>query len=342
MIDQIYVQVKDALFANGNQFLQGGLVLGLLGSAGYYLKSLPRRIWNLFMFHCTTVVEVTSFDKAYNWLLTWLEAQPYNTKARRIAIRDVKNKDGDMEQLLVPARGNHWFFHKGLPIWINRAKESDGGDAAQAAQSVSSANMPQREIISIRTIGRNRRRINEIVAQAKARYSVNTSGKTRVHFHRWGSYELVLKLKRPIESVFLPPSAAELLNDIKRFIESEAWYRKMGIPYRRGYLFHGPAGTGKSTSVEAIAGYFDIPIYVLNISNFSSGSQFEQAIKDMDHFGPAILLLEDIDTSLKKRDDIIDDDDEDMGEDLPKTKAVADTISKKETIPLGTILNGLD
>jgi chaperone BCS1 len=39
------------------------------------------------------------------------------------------------------------------------------------------------------------------------------------------------------------------------------WYNKTGIPYRRGYLLHGPSGTGKGSLVEAIAGALKMDIY---------------------------------------------------------------------------------
>lgn len=31
------------------------------------------------------------------------------------------------------------------------------------------------------------------------------------------------------------------------------WYKKRGIPYRRGYLLYGPPGTGKTSIIQAIA-----------------------------------------------------------------------------------------
>lgn len=41
--------------------------------------------------------------------------------------------------------------------------------------------------------------------------------------------------------------------DIQTFLSKHAWYEKRGIPYRRGYLLHGPPGTGKTSTIEAIA-----------------------------------------------------------------------------------------
>jgi hypothetical protein len=54
---------------------------------------------------------------------------------------------------------------------------------------------------------------------------------------------------RPISSVILPDGMIEAIrDDAAEFLESEAWYTKMGVPYRRGYLLYGPPGTGAPPS----------------------------------------------------------------------------------------------
>ncbi len=49
--------------------------------------------------------------------------------------------------------------------------------------------------------------------------------------------------RRPLPSVILHEGLAEsLLDDVRSFLGSSAWYIDRGIPYRRGYLLHGPPG----------------------------------------------------------------------------------------------------
>ena len=61
--------------------------------------------------------------------------------------------------------------------------------------------------------------------------------------------------RRPISSVTLDQNLSEfILQDIKEFISTPAWYNDRGIPYRRGYLLHGPPGCGKSSFITALAG----------------------------------------------------------------------------------------
>jgi chaperone BCS1 len=51
-----------------------------------------------------------------------------------------------------------------------------------------------------------------------------------------------------LDSVILDDGVAkEIIDDIKKFEDSEQWYKSKGIPWRRGYLLYGPPGTGKTS-----------------------------------------------------------------------------------------------
>jgi len=46
--------------------------------------------------------------------------------------------------------------------------------------------------------------------------------------------------------------AIEAETDVKHFLESESIYKELGIPWRRGYLFHGVPGNGKTSIIRNI------------------------------------------------------------------------------------------
>ena len=55
-----------------------------------------------------------------------------------------------------------------------------------------------------------------------------------------------------------PPTHAglrDLVDDAFVFFKSRMWYRKRGIPYRRGYLLAGPPQCGKMFFVRRIAAH---------------------------------------------------------------------------------------
>lgn len=111
--------------------------------------------------------------------------------------------------------------------------------------------------------------------------------------------------KRSMESLFLPLGLKEeILNDAKDFISREThdFFKERNIPYRRGYLFYGEPGSGKSSLCHALASAIDRSIYVMNLAeNSLSDHQFIRLMNGI----PAgcIVLMEDIDAAFVKRDD---------------------------------------
>merc|ERR1719453_2166128 len=86
----------------------------------------------------------------------------------------------------------------------------------------------------------------------------------------WGSsWEKALSKKpRAIDSVILDADlAVSLLADARDFLSSSDWYASVGIPYRRGYLLHGPPGCGKTSFCQALAGALKLDVCMLTLSN---------------------------------------------------------------------------
>ena len=305
----------NSLLKNNNQFLSGGLVLMLTGSLAYYLKSIPNYIWKLFLRYFTVVLDVQSNDRGYDWLLHWLSKQEYGKNSRRVSLKHIRSSQGLMQAISIPAKGEHWFFYKRKPLWISRGKDSEAPITASA--DIMEALAPK-ELISIRAVGRSRTVLDSIIAEARNEFEAIDKDLTLVHRYRWGGWQINRKSNRPISSIMLPPDATNLIDDLNRFIHAKDWYRDMGIPYKRGYLFHGPPGTGKSSTVEAIAGHLNLPLYLLNLSTVSNES-LEQAISGINNSGPCILLIEDIDTVVPSREN-----------------------NAQQKVSMGTLLNVLD
>ena len=97
-----------------------------------------------------------------------------------------------------------------------------------------------------------------------------------------------------------------ILHDIEKFRSSSKEYQALGIPYRRGYLLHGPPGTGKSSLVYCLAGKLNVNLCILTLSERDLGddelmNRLAAAPKN------SIVLLEDIDVAIpsqKRRHDL--------------------------------------
>lgn len=120
----------------------------------------------------------------------------------------------------------------------------------------------------------------------------------------WGT--TISSTKRSLDTVYLEKTVHdELLNDIGEFKESRQWYADVGIPYRRGYMFYGPPGCGKSSLAKAIASEFDMNLYTLSLSSKKmDDTTLINLLRSAKN--NSIILLEDIDGAFherKKEDD---------------------------------------
>ena len=98
-----------------------------------------------------------------------------------------------------------------------------------------------------------------------------------------------------MDSVILDDNRADdVVNDIKKFLESAEWYTSKGVPHRRGYLLYGPPGTGKTSFVHAVASTLKMHICYLNLEG---GDLDDDKLNTLLNNTPihSIILLEDID-----------------------------------------------
>lgn len=111
---------------------------------------------------------------------------------------------------------------------------------------------------------------------------------------RYGDWRPTPLQNRSMESVFLPKEQKQrIVNDVKTFLDSERDYIKFNIPYHRGYLLYGPAGSGKTSFIKALAQHFKLDVHYVSLSEVKHDSKLFDLINSIEP--KSILLLEDID-----------------------------------------------
>lgn len=116
----------------------------------------------------------------------------------------------------------------------------------------------------------------------------------------WGS----IKFDHPatFDTVAMDPEMKrELIKDLDTFVESREFYRRVGKAWKRGYLFHGPPGTGKSSLVAAMANYLRFDVYDLDLKEVQCNSDLRRLLIGTGN--RSMLVIEDIDRSFESVED---------------------------------------
>uniref|UniRef100_A0A0E0LLC8 AAA+ ATPase domain-containing protein n=1 Tax=Oryza punctata TaxID=4537 RepID=A0A0E0LLC8_ORYPU len=151
-----------------------------------------------------------------------------------------------------------------------------------------------------------------------------------------------------------PDLKKSIVDDLDRFLKRKEYYRRIGKAWKRGYLLHGPPGTGKSSLVAAMANYLRFNLYDLDLSEVRVNAALQRLLISMPN--KSILVIEDIDCCFdaKPREghntaaaleqavdfDYLSDSDDDIGGAPPKAHRAGDLQQQKLT--LSGLLNFID
>lgn len=268
------------LLSGQNQFASGGLLLMLIGSVGVFLRSLPEHLRSLLVRQTTMTITVKDDDAAFQWVKEWFLEQNFLKRVRRV---DLDTTLRGAEMALIPAPGTHFFWHQRRPFWVRFVRSEDTKGRSQR----------RIESLSFQTLGREQLFLKQFVAEIVACHHRKDSEASSLHIY--DDYWACVQAYSPrlLNSVVLKPGEKErLVEDLEKFRAARQRYRRLGVPYHRGYLLYGPPGTGKTSLVSGLAAAFGMSIYAVNLTEMNDRS-LKSAVNEIPE--NSVILFEDID-----------------------------------------------
>lgn len=303
-----------------NQWFQTVGFFGVLGMIWQYTRKVPEYLWERIKRKITYTANIEETDEFYSYFENWLNLnhkksyrnvqvsttanRTYNTYSKSYS-NDDRSEEEDAkvreENLKFKQFQDLFFIWRGIFL----IKVFKGREQLQNASNINNAYYNHFKISGIF----GKRVINKMlqeVLELKLEEDKNRLGQTVGVWTNNGTYWQKEEDFEPknLNNIIIPEKE-DVIADIQDFLDSEDWYKSRSIPYRRGYMFYGDTGTGKTTLAIALAKYFKKDMFVLNPSGVKD-DELRDLFRNLNK--KSILLLEDADAVFSKNRDKKDTD----------------------------------
>lgn len=288
-----------------NQFFSATALFGVLTSAAYSLRSYPARIANRIHRLISFSATIEQQDYLYRFLDRWVEAK-YGKEFRNVEVETTPNYSFkyypyNKEEEVPPMKFSHqndyvyvWYGHRYIRLSKTKTKLESAHDIWNVfSRSYTISGYFAKKAIfklltEVYTFGLEEERRQREEKKAIKLYEHNSYGE-------WNSKKIISGKK--FDKLFFAQKQS-LIADLDGFLAKKDLYEKAQIPFKRGYLFYGSPGNGKSSIAYAIAEHLKYDVYMINPATLIP-ENFNTAFNNIP--SNSIVLIEDIDSFYNQR-----------------------------------------
>lgn len=310
-LNDIVLFVKEQMATN--QWFQTVGFFGVLGVIANYLKKVPMYLWSRIKRKLEYVVTIEETDEFYDYFEIWLNKHHKETYRNVEATlnpntsREVAKEITIPEDIKKPEKIRYkqftdlFFLYKYfrvLRVWKGREK-------LENANSLKNAFFNRFKISGILSKRAIEKLMNEVLEYNLILNEQTKSNKIRIYINDGRYWSLVQDIEpKDIKHIVLE-NKEEIIKDLKVFIESKKWYKERCLVYKRGIMFYGSPGNGKSAVTMSLAKHFKRDVYILTPTKIKD-NELLNLYSDMSK--NSFLVIEDVDAIFNNKREKKDND----------------------------------